>query len=520
MIHNSLNFFFKPKPILIFIMLLLSTQGISGQLTMVNGNQNKGTVFTYSPHAREYNCVMHRNQYLGKKYSVGPGGSFVVNINRDTSGDCSGEPALFSIYTENQRKIAFKMHGNGGFVYVPISASSGGYQCENSNCLNYNSFQGKYAFTTNFVAPTLNEKQQLKLGKMKGKWEIFCPPGRQKCNHTITRSVTKGSSTKDIRSKEVANAIAQSLTFGIESEVKIGGSGSKVNFESTTSFEHTTTVATANEISSSQKNSSTDSENVFVDYTEYDVAVVWRWVLSANEIGGIGDTVTIKTNNYTCTPDIVAPGYLPFSPQHVANPCLTKRKKATQQTQSQNQVIQFSVNPITQLSNGMPSNPGAACETEDQKYLFFQGQDYWIYDNNDGQSYGPVPSSSEGFPDYIDACVNGYNKKVYLFKGSQYWRYDIVSWSVDAGYPKEISDGWSGLPNYFSSAARIGNNKIKFFSGDSVYNWDMTTDTMIPGVGSMRSELSQLPNSTDASIYIHNKTLFFGSGNMYNPITN
>jgi hypothetical protein len=519
MINNSLNFSINSKPILIFVMLLLSTQVISGQFSLVNGDQNKGTVFTFSPHAREYNCVMHRNQYLGKKYSVGPGGSFVVIINRDTSGDCSGEPALFSIYTADQKKIAFKMHGNGGFVYVPIKASSGGYECEKSDCLKYNSYQRMYTFTTNFVAPKVEQKKQLKLGKMTGRWVEVCPPGIS-CKLTYTTSVTIGSNKSEVRSEEVTEAVSESLTLGFEADIF----GVTTSMEGTIGREHSVAKTIAQEVGSMKENSNEQSREVDIDYVELDVASVWRWVMFADLIGGNGKKFEIETKIFGCSRTEQAPGYLPRSQEHIKS-CITKRNDNTAvstnqyQSQAPNQTIQFSVNPITQLSQSLPTNSGAACETEDQKYLFFQGQDYWIYDNNNGQSYGPVPSSSEGFPDYIDACVNGYNNKIYIFKGTQYWRYDISSWSVDAGYPKEISSGWSGLPNYITSAARVGNNRIKFFAGDSIYNWDMTTDTIIPGVGSMRNELSQLPNSTDASIYIHNKTLFFGAGNMYNPVT-
>ncbi len=345
---------------------------------------------------------------------------------------------------------------------------------------------------------------------MKGRWKEICPPGAS-CKLTLTTSVTDGTSKTDIRSEEVSNAIAQSLTFGIESEVKIAGSGSTVKFESTTSAEHAVAKTTAQEIGTTSETQSGTEREIDIDYLELDVASVWRWVMAAKSVDGTARTVEIATNIFACSPTVNAPGFLPRSPAHTKS-CIAKRSA---QKPAPTQRSKFSISTTSQFARGMPANPQAGCEAREELFLFLEGQNFWIYDNNTGQVTGPTPTSAISLPGDVDACVNGYNGKVYFFKGAQYWRYDIQNNAVEAGYPKAISAGWPGLPNTITAAARDGAYKLMFIAGDGIYGWDMSTDTIVPGVGSMRSILPELPSDTSAAIHVQDKTIFYGGGQMF-----
>ncbi len=138
MAHNNVGICAMLRLITISVMLLLSGQALAGKLTIVNGDQNKGTVFTFSPNAGQYDCFYHYRNVLGEKHPVGPGGNFSFIV----TNSCSGSPVRFSIYTKvagREMRIAFAMHGDGGFEYIPIKPETGGYNCEEkeTKCLSY-----------------------------------------------------------------------------------------------------------------------------------------------------------------------------------------------------------------------------------------------------------------------------------------------------------------------------------------------------------------------------------------------
>ena len=187
--------------------------------------------------------------------------------------------------------------------------------------------------------------------------------------------------------------------------------------------------------------------------------------------------------------------------------------QATVQAPTEN----FTSVPMNQFAESLPAYPQAACESRDQQYLFFQGDNIWSYNNNNNQVNGPIATTALGLPGNLDAAVNGHNGKMYFFQGSQYWRYDIASDQMDQNFPQSISAGWPRLPNRITSAVRAENNKLLFFSGDTIYSWDMSTDTIIPGVHSVSRDLPGLPVNFDSVISVNNQTIFFGNGHLYIP---
>ncbi len=321
--HKSLNLSIKPSLFLIFMMVFFSGQVFSGNMTITNGDQNNGYHFYYSGYPGEYNCI-DSSKFIGKNFYIPAGGS----SKRVFTNTCGDEPAQFSLYTHDKLKIAFMMHGDGGFQLRNIPETSGGYKCTRTpSCLIYSSADRHYTFTTNHVDYVAPAKAPLKLGKMKGKWKKLCGSGITSCKLEITTAITNGKNETNIRSQETSNAITQSLTLGIEADVKVAGSGTKVSFESSTSYEYSQALATAREVGTSSEKSQEVKRIVEVDYDKFDVKSVWRWVLAAPNQDDSSNKVVISTVDWTCSPTQYSPEFLPNSPKHVKNPCLKKRKQ-------------------------------------------------------------------------------------------------------------------------------------------------------------------------------------------------
>ena len=90
------------------------------------------------------------------------------------------------------------------------------------------------------------------------------------------------------------------------------------------------------------------------------------------------------------------------------------------------------------------------------------------YPKNITEEFSGLPAS---FQSGIDAALwRQSNGAVYLFKGSEYVRFSNVSDGVDDTYPKPIAGNWPGLPESFESGIdaalmRGDNGKIYFFKG-------------------------------------------------------
>lgn len=128
------------------------------------------------------------------------------------------------------------------------------------------------------------------------------------------------------------------------------------------------------------------------------------------------------------------------------------------------------------------------------KIYAFKGEQYWrwdmVKDELDAGYPKPIQIGWPGIPSNIDAATfsgtNGFYNKIYFFKGDLYWRWDMAKDKLDENYPKRISAGWAGLPNDIDAAVFSGfeskyPNKIYFFKDNLYWRWDMTVDQLDAG---------------------------------------
>ncbi len=89
------------------------------------------------------------------------------------------------------------------------------------------------------------------------------------------------------------------------------------------------------------------------------------------------------------------------------------------------------------------------------------GSTYSVYDENDGRIAPGFPLSIDNeIPENVDAALSLPDKKIYYFKGDEFWLWGSM------GYPKKISEEWSGIPNDLDSAFYwTHTNKAYFFKG-------------------------------------------------------
>lgn len=86
------------------------------------------------------------------------------------------------------------------------------------------------------------------------------------------------------------------------------------------------------------------------------------------------------------------------------------------------------------------------------------GDQFWV--SSDGLSFLPnSPQSLKelGLPDSIGkidaAFVWEKDQGTYLFRGNLFWKLDESIGKVEPGYPKDISESWTGTPEDHIDAA-------------------------------------------------------------------
>ncbi|KAI2568740.1 matrix metallopeptidase 17, partial [Homo sapiens] len=93
--------------------------------------------------------------------------------------------------------------------------------------------------------------------------------------------------------------------------------------------------------------------------------------------------------------------------------------------------------------------------TSDHKIVFFKGDRYWVFKDNNVEEGYPRPVSDFSLPPGgIDAAFSwAHNDRTYFFKDQLYWRYDDHTRHMDPGYPAQ-SPLWRGVPSTLDDAMR------------------------------------------------------------------
>lgn len=88
----------------------------------------------------------------------------------------------------------------------------------------------------------------------------------------------------------------------------------------------------------------------------------------------------------------------------------------------------------------------------------------------DGSYPKDISEGFTGIPDDLDAAlVWSGNGKIYFYKGSKFWRFDPSQRPpVKSTYPKPISN-WDGVPNNLDAAFQWTNGYTYFYKGNAYY---------------------------------------------------
>lgn len=130
------------------------------------------------------------------------------------------------------------------------------------------------------------------------------------------------------------------------------------------------------------------------------------------------------------------------------------------------------------LNYMITGNIDAAFTYKNGKTYFFQGSKYWRYSGRqmDGDYPKEISDGFTGIPDNLDAAlVWGGNGKIYFYKGTKFWRFDPLKRPpVKSTYPKPLSN-WEGVPNSIDAALQYTNGYTYFFKGDKYYRFNDRT---------------------------------------------
>lgn len=175
----------------------------------------------------------------------------------------------------------------------------------------------------------------------------------------------------------------------------------------------------------------------------------------------------------------------------------------------------------------------ATWNDDNSKVYFFKGNQCVRLTNVKADSGYPKPISDvfSGLPTSFQAGIDAAlwrksNNRLYLFRGSQYVR--LTGTTVDSGYPKSLSGNWVGLPANFAEGIdgalyREANDKIYFFKGAQyVRLTNSTVDDGFPRAisGNWKGLPASFTNGIQA-IFTHRtkKKVYVFDGNQYAAMT-
>lgn len=134
---------------------------------------------------------------------------------------------------------------------------------------------------------------------------------------------------------------------------------------------------------------------------------------------------------------------------------------------------------------------------------------------------GIVPT---GFADGFDSGIDLGSGKLFLFKGSEYIRIDQQSNTVD-GANRSIAEAWggfadAGFTDSIDAAINWGDGNAYFFRGDSYIQYDIATDAVVGGPASIAGNWPGLAEAgfgdgLDAAVMWDSGVAYFFKGNAY-----
>lgn len=141
----------------------------------------------------------------------------------------------------------------------------------------------------------------------------------------------------------------------------------------------------------------------------------------------------------------------------------------------------------------LPEKIDAAYEDpQEEKTVFFSGNEYWIYTASTLERGFPRKLTNLGLPpdvQRVDAAFNwSKNKKTYIFVKDQFWRFNEVKKKMDPGFPKLIADAWNGVPDDLDAVLQFNNDGHTYFFKDW-YNLKLDDSSLkIVKVGSVKKD--------------------------------
>ncbi|XP_078522464.1 matrix metalloproteinase-17-like [Lissotriton helveticus] len=145
---------------------------------------------------------------------------------------------------------------------------------------------------------------------------------------------------------------------------------------------------------------------------------------------------------------------------------------------------------IHRFWRGLPPNMDSVDavyeRTTDHKIIFFKGDRYWLFKDNNVEEGFPRQITDFGLPlGGIDAAFSwAHNEKTYFFKDHLYWRFDDHDRRMDPGYPAE-NTLWKGIPGTLDDAMRWADGATYFFRGKEY--WKVVDSSMEVELGYPKS---------------------------------
>ncbi|XP_040203581.1 matrix metalloproteinase-17 isoform X2 [Rana temporaria] len=102
----------------------------------------------------------------------------------------------------------------------------------------------------------------------------------------------------------------------------------------------------------------------------------------------------------------------------------------------------------------------------DHKIVFFKGDRYWVFKDNNVEEGYPRPITEFGLPPGgVDAAFSwSHIDKTYFFRENLFWSYSEREHRMDDGYPMETTL-WKGIPTTLDDAMAWSDGSAYFFRG-------------------------------------------------------